>query len=70
MGIADPIFEPNPCSFEKLYIFWRETNDITSFFDNSNHKSTIYEKQNFVFSFTPPDERFYSTRRKIFRLVE
>jgi len=27
--MADPIFEPRPCIFQKLNIFWRWTNDIS-----------------------------------------
>jgi len=32
MGVADPIFEPQPCNFEKLCIFCRSSNDISIIF--------------------------------------
>ena len=51
MGVADPIFEPQACNFEKLCIFCRSSNDINTFFLYSYWFPTL--KNGFLKVFRP-----------------
>ena len=47
MGVAGAIFVPHPPNFEKICIFYRQTNDVSSIFWYSYIKTSNFKKTNF-----------------------